>query len=122
MRISDWSSDVCSSDLEQFYIFFPWFLVLLLRWRRAWLAGAVALGFAVSLAASIYGTAAAPSATFYLLPTRGWELLFGVALAINLVPALRSDEHTSELPSLMRLSIDVFCLKKQHHKHHQASL
>src|SRR3546814_14995243 len=32
---------------EQFYIFFPWFLVLLLRWRRAWLAGAVALGFAV---------------------------------------------------------------------------
>src|SRR3546814_42283 len=74
---------------EQFYIFFPWFLVLLLRWRRAWLAGAVALGFAVSLAASIYGTAAAPSATFYLLPTRGWELLCGVALAIN----LRSEER-----------------------------
>src|SRR3546814_14340670 len=26
---------------------------------------------------------------------------------------LRSDEHTSELPSLMRISYAVFCLKKQ---------
>src|SRR3546814_9728745 len=29
----------------------------------------------------------------------------------------RSDEHTSELQSLMRISYDVFCLKKKKHKH-----
>src|SRR3546814_10100209 len=29
---------------------------------------------------------------------------------------LRSEEHTSELQSLMRLSYDVFCLKKKKHK------
>src|SRR3546814_5947107 len=28
----------------------------------------------------------------------------------------RSDEHTSELQSLMRISYDVFCLKKKHNK------
>src|SRR3546814_4216549 len=28
-------------------------------------------------------------------------------------PAPRSEEHTSELQSLMRISYDVFCLKKQ---------
>src|SRR3546814_4322682 len=28
-------------------------------------------------------------------------------------PALRSEEHTSELPSLMRISYAVFCLKKK---------
>src|SRR3546814_6203203 len=28
----------------------------------------------------------------------------------------RSEEHTSELQSLMRISYDVFCLKKQKHK------
>src|SRR3546814_8279736 len=29
------------------------------------------------------------------------------------VPHARSEEHTSELPSLMRISHDVFCLKKK---------
>src|SRR3546814_1995862 len=30
----------------------------------------------------------------------------------------RSEEHTSELQSLMRISYAVFCLKKKKHKHH----
>src|SRR3546814_7731142 len=42
------------------------------------------------------------------------------------VPRLRSEEHTSELQSLMRISYAVFCLKKktnktttlQYHKQH----
>src|SRR3546814_5214534 len=34
--------------------------------------------------------------------------------------AIRSEEHTSELQSLMRISYAVFCLKKKHKtKHHQ---
>src|SRR3546814_3879568 len=33
----------------------------------------------------------------------------------------RSEEHTSELPSLMRISYAVFCLKKKHHTHPAAS-
>src|SRR3546814_5506037 len=31
-------------------------------------------------------------------------------------PILRSEEHTSELQSLMRISYAVFCLKKQKHR------
>src|SRR3546814_5597465 len=31
--------------------------------------------------------------------------------------SLRSEEHTSELQSLMRISYAVFCLKKKNHKH-----
>src|SRR3546814_9414702 len=31
---------------------------------------------------------------------------------------LRSEEHTSELQSLMRISFAVFCLKKQHRQYH----
>src|SRR3546814_9787770 len=38
---------------------------------------------------------------------------FSVILA-RLV-ATRSEEHTSELQSLMRISYAVFCLKKKHH-------
>src|SRR3546814_5669704 len=36
-------------------------------------------------------------------------------------PALRSEEHTSELQSLMRISYAVFCLKKKKtHNHHNS--
>src|SRR3546814_10586455 len=42
-------------------------------------------------------------------------------LAVNSPLHLRSEEHTSELQSLMRISYAVFCLKKQnkiqHHKY-----
>src|SRR3546814_3614082 len=33
------------------------------------------------------------------------------------VAVLRSEEHTSELQSLMRISYAVFCLKKKKYKH-----
>src|SRR3546814_10508141 len=36
-------------------------------------------------------------------------------------PARRSEEHTSELQSLMRISYAVFCLKKKKNKTHQHS-
>src|SRR3546814_1209539 len=36
----------------------------------------------------------------------------GPALVAHVVPPLRSEEHTSELQSLMRISYAVFCLKK----------
>src|SRR3546814_6687813 len=36
--------------------------------------------------------------------------------AVGLDVALRSEEHTSELQSLMRISYAVFCLKKKKHK------
>src|SRR3546814_5742319 len=39
------------------------------------------------------------------------------ALRINRSLEMRSEEHTSELQSLMRISYDVFCLKKKNKKH-----
>src|SRR3546814_6879027 len=38
----------------------------------------------------------------------------------QILPRPRSEEHTSELQSLMRNSYDAFCLKKQTRKHHQS--
>src|SRR3546814_7789783 len=37
-----------------------------------------------------------------------------IILAANIRPKLRSEEHTSELQTLMRISYAVFCLKKKH--------
>src|SRR3546814_10907127 len=38
----------------------------------------------------------------------------GAAGGLAPTPARRSEEHTSELQSLMRISYAVFCLKKKH--------
>src|SRR3546814_9376208 len=60
---------------------------------------------------------------FYLainakLPPRKQKLLFSIPLLSRVIKRkilseLRSEEHTSELQSLMRTSYDVFCLKKK---------
>lgn len=59
---------------EQYYLVLPAALLLLPRpaWRRGVLAALVA-----SLALCMVGSVVAPAATFYLLPTRAWELLLG---------------------------------------------
>lgn len=71
---------------KQFYLFFPGSLLLLARFQpsrlSSWLAVATALSFGICL----YGTRSHPTATFYLLPTRVWELLLGAVLAAYRTP------------------------------------
>src|SRR3546814_9238316 len=89
MRISDWSSDVCSSDLSS--------VVQLVR---------IAFVYVLApLAASAERADRAQVADIYAYATR---LIAAIAL--------RSEEHTSELQSLMRISYAVFCLKKKKNK------
>lgn len=73
---------------EQFYLFVP-FLAFVPVWiRRArWSLAAVILCGILSFALSVYGVNRHPSATFYLLPTRAWELIVGAIIA--LVPSVR---------------------------------
>src|SRR3546814_8702403 len=122
MRISDWSSDVCSSDLwlsterhsvrdgasqyhgasHRFFrrsLFFAAysslsinpascnFLSFCRRAIRSSLPGLICCSSAITLGEPLCSWAAASSA--------------------------RSEEHTSELQSLMRISYAVFCLKKK---------
>jgi len=70
---------------EQFYLFVPVFLLLMSRvCRLHWAVTLVAIAAVVSFGVSVYGVAHHPSATFYLLPTRAWELFAGVLLAFRL--------------------------------------
>src|SRR3546814_4069227 len=45
-----------------------------------------------------------------------WSVAQIDAACMEVVKANRSEEHTSELQSLMRISYAVFCLKKKRHK------
>jgi peptidoglycan/LPS O-acetylase OafA/YrhL len=69
---------------EQFYILFP--IVLWLFWKY-WRKGLVPAMIVVSLASLVLAEVVvhrSPSTAFYLLPTRGWELLAGSLAAVYL--------------------------------------
>ncbi len=69
---------------EQYYMVFP--LLLLAAWRfgRRKLLALLATALLISLAVAQWGVTHRPAATFYLLPTRGWELLVGALAAFYL--------------------------------------
>ncbi len=69
---------------EQYYILFPLLLMICWRFRVRWLVVIIVLGLLVSLATAHWGAYHKPDATFYLLPTRGWELFLGALAAFYL--------------------------------------
>jgi peptidoglycan/LPS O-acetylase OafA/YrhL len=75
---------------EQFYIFFPLFLLLIRRWIPGSFKKAVVLVASASFAVSAFGAYAFPTATFYLPVTRAWELLLGTMLSLHIFPSIRS--------------------------------
>src|SRR3546814_10435203 len=104
MRISDWSSDVCSSDLNLFdpmdNLESDYAKDALLTWYRLLHRGKLT------------------SVTFGDFCHRtGLRLEYEGELVDKLPPIQRwlnrSEEHTSDIPSLMRHSYAVFCLKKK---------
>src|SRR3546814_8211351 len=107
MRISDWSSDVCSSDLNP---------------RMA--DGPAIVGLRCSMAPPEFcdRTLTDPHGVRHPCPTDGrLPEAGGTSRAFARSPFTttpqmgdhRSEEHTSELQSLMRISYAVFCLKKK---------
>src|SRR5580704_17097319 len=62
---------------EQFYIFFPLFLLTVRRFFPARLRVSIIAIAILSFAASVFGAYKYPSSTFYLAPARIWELLLG---------------------------------------------
>src|SRR3546814_4715605 len=119
MRISDWSSDVCSSDL------------IGNRGRQIY-KGGVNVPIGDHAAARIFGGWGKFDGTIKNERTGNYiggydgNYAYGInvlveptdRLQINLFGMYsRSEEHTSELQSLMRISYAVFCLKKKTKKY-----
>lgn len=66
---------------EQYYIFFPLFLMLMWRFRKRWILSSF-IGIAViSLFYAQWAAYNDPIANFFLLPSRGWELAMGAGIA-----------------------------------------
>ena len=96
---------------EQFYILFPiavWCLRKVLGPFRTRLA--IAALAVISFAFSIPGGLHRDAATFYLLPTRAWELLIGTLLAERIIPAPGSAmaRHVWGLAGLALILVAMF--------------
>src|SRR3546814_10101833 len=102
MRISDWSSDVCSSDL----IVVAASTRTICQPKSDWTGSVTLPGCAEKAAAATWGAVADANSPRFCSP---------IAMSLAEKP-FRSEEHTSELKSLMRSSYAVFCLIKQQHK------
>lgn len=87
---------------EQYYLVFPLFLLLLRKYRPAWVVATVVILAAASLWAAQHYVAGRPGAVFYLLPTRGWELGLGALLALRHV---KHEPVGSEALALLGLAL-----------------
>src|SRR3546814_8006397 len=130
MRFSDWSSYLCSSDLT------------LLKIRKRLDAYLSACQLGITFASLGLGWVGEPAFSRLVAPllhqfgVQSPEVIHNtsVAIAFGLISFLhivlgelapksiairrRSEEHTSELQSLMRISYAVFCLKKKNNNNH----
>src|SRR3546814_9421580 len=115
MRISDWSSDVCSSDLRTTELFDGWLRIAdqLQFARDPALLDSLAIGCEfVAFTTRCYGGESSfggQHARFH----RGVTALDARHIDEASRTADEIGKHTSELQSLMRISYAVFCLKKK---------
>src|SRR3546814_6831259 len=125
MRISDWSSDVCSSDLAQgpiadaarasgqHFVNHRWLGGMLTNWKT--ISGSIKR--LKTLEEQLSGDTSGLTKKEVLNKTRErdkLEMSLGGIRDMGGIPdVMRSEEHTSELQSLMRISYAVFCLKKK---------
>src|SRR3546814_1615341 len=101
MRISDWSSDVCSSDLAAVHLRAELIITVVGQQLEITRQSVARLGL------DAFG------GQFARL---GDDVVRQIEYTVPFLDVERSEEHTSELQSLMRISYAVFCLKKKNEK------
>src|SRR3546814_5079710 len=124
MRISDWSSDVCSSDLDAHPLVgeplerrtrgvAPRVVVVPPAGVERVAGEALDAGDARELRHVERARAHGHELGRERVASDGGDQPAGCVLVPPQVGDLRSEEHTSELQSLMRISYAVFCLKQK---------
>src|SRR3546814_4014043 len=111
MRISDWSSDVCSSDLCYVYAYSEEAI-----FKASGYGGELIFFDSKDKCdvKAVFGLSKQKAGKYVVTVSReddDWYEVLGTDSYIK--TSTRSEEHTSELQSLMRISYAVFCLKKK---------
>jgi len=103
---------------EQYYVLFPLFMILMWRLGKQWIIGVLVILAIISLGLAHWGAYYAPTPTFYLLPTRGWEILVGsfIAFFYNRFKHIKINPLLSQILSLVGflfITYAIFMFDKQ---------
>ncbi|TDO95992.1 acyltransferase family protein [Marinomonas balearica] len=91
---------------EQYYIFFPFLILLLTNKRKLVFLGSIFLLFFMSLLFSTHMATANSEANFFLLPSRVWEFLVGTVIAFNTSYLIfKKKSYIYDIVSLIGLSL-----------------
>jgi peptidoglycan/LPS O-acetylase OafA/YrhL len=95
---------------EQYYVIYPFFLLLCWRLGKTSILVILVVVFIVSFGIAQWGSNNYPHANFYLLVTRGWELLVGafVAFYLSKNSTVRETNLTAQIASLIGILLVMF--------------
>ncbi|WP_415265952.1 acyltransferase family protein [Acidovorax sacchari] len=103
---------------EQFYILFPAFLMLAWKLGKKWIIFLLLLAAVASMLFAQWGVATHPSFTFYLLPTRVFEILIGALISLHanhkkfVAPASHPASEWAGLVGLALVLYSIFAFHK----------
>lgn len=100
---------------EQYYILFPLFLILAWRCGKKWIISSFIVVAVASVIFAQLGSSTHAALTFYLLPTRGFEILIGaiLSLSINVNSSIKSVSHSvSQALSIIGLILITYAIVK----------
>lgn len=106
---------------EQFYIIFPLILIAIHRWLKNYALTLLSVGFVISLLFSEWMTGQDSSSSFYMLPSRFWELLAGSLLAYYFHKHPQKQQHAflkQSMPILGLLLITYSIFFTQYNDNH----
>ena len=103
---------------EQYYVLFPLFLMLAWKLGKRWIVAILVITAFFSLIAAQWGVNNKPVATFFLLPTRAWELAIGAIAAFysvsnGKVNVSRSAQQGLSIIGCLLIICSIFAFDKE---------
>ncbi len=97
---------------EQYYLLFPIFIIITWRYGKRLIVGLLVLIAVLSLGAADWGAYNHPISTFFLLPTRGWEIAVGALVAIYYAGRLKSNTslYVRQSASILGFALIAFSI------------
>lgn len=97
---------------EQFYLFFPLLMMFIWNKTKTLAISVLVACFFVSFAIAVYWINKNPSAAYFLLPARGWELLIGVFCAIffNKIPDFKGRQFVPNIFVIVGIGAIIFSI------------